>query len=141
MNVNPRIVIERGVISCRNGESIPEENVQQVGVDIRLLNGIVILPKGFINTEIYEKFDMQDTFGWPVIRSSFSRKGIFLSTGCYDPGFNGAGGCTIYNMTEETITIPAMTRFAQFVVFKANAAKNYDGHYNKTTNIESKINL
>ncbi len=137
MNVNPKEVIARGIISTRDGSPIPEECIQQIGVDLRLLNEVTINPCSFVNTEFYEKFDMQDTFGKPTIRSSFSRKGIFISSGEYDPGFNNFGGVSIYNLSDSPVTIPAMTRIAQMVVQNANTAKMYDGFYNKNNTIES----
>lgn len=139
MNVNPLKVIELGILKSRDGSPIPEECIQQVGVDVRIATEVVLEPKGFVNTEIYEQFNMQNYFGKPTIRSSFSRKGVFISSGEYDPGFCGIGGISIYNFSENKVTIPALTRIAQMVVFPANSAKMYDGHYNKVQSIDSKL--
>jgi len=131
--MNPKEVIKQKII-------IPTDNtqIQQVGVDLTLRNSIELEPHSFINTELAEQFNMKDYFGFLVIRSSYSRKGIFISSGVYDPGFKGVGGISLYNMSDETIKIDAGTRICQIIVFKANSASDYDGHYNHNNSIESK---
>jgi len=136
MNINPKKVVEREII-------IPTKNtsVQQVGVDLTLKNTVVIKHGKFKNVEIAETFNMQKYFGLLIIRSSFSRQGIFMSSGVFDCGFKGMAGVSLYNLSGHTVKIDAGTRFCQLIVFKANYAKLYKGHYNISDNISSKLNI
>ena len=102
-----------------------------------LRESIELCPHCFINVEVNENFDMQDTFGLIRIRSSLSRRGIFLSSGIYDPGFKGVGGVTLYNFSDDTINIAKYTRIGQMIVFQANSAKKYNGFYNQNKTIKS----
>lgn len=142
MQINPLIVIERGIIT---GVDDLENQIQQVGIDLRIKTDVKIFVGGSVNVEIQEQFNMQNTFGLIRVRSSLSRKGIFISSGIYDPGFCGIGGITLYNLGGSFPSphptyaeLPAKTRICQMIVFEADAAKSYDGHYNRSDSIESK---
>jgi deoxycytidine triphosphate deaminase len=135
MQLDPRVVLKRGIIKVADEDA----QLQQVGVDLTLSEDVTILPGRCVNTSVAELFDMQDTFGLITIRSSYSRRGVFLSSGVYDPGFKGVGGVTLYNLSTETITLLKGTRIAQMIVFFAKPAKEYDGHYNHNHNIKSKL--
>ena len=50
----------------------------------------------------------------------------------------GKGGLTLYNMSDSAIMIEQGKRIAQMVIFKADAASQYDGHYNDSDSVESK---
>ncbi len=89
MQVNPKEVIERAIIS--NVEN-PEEQIQQVGIDLTIKRDIHINMGSWVNLEFTEKFNMQDTFGLIRIRSSLARKGLILQSGIFDPGFNLTSG-------------------------------------------------
>jgi deoxycytidine triphosphate deaminase len=82
---------------------------------------------------------MQDTFGVMHVRSSLSRKGIFMSFGLFDSGFCGNGGVSIYNMSGSKLELPKGFRVCQMVIYKGDPAKMYSGHYNQTTSVESKL--
>lgn len=135
VQINPKEVIKRKIISNIRNE---EEQLQQVGIDLTIVEDVTIQSQSFVNVLVNEKFDMQDTFGIIQIRSSLSRKGIFLTSGIYDPGFNGIGGVSIYNMSDKPFIIEKGFRIGQIVIFKADAASQYIGHYNKSDSIESK---
>ena len=134
MQINPKKVIEREIIYNINN---PEKQIQQVGIDLTLSEEIILAPGEFINVLVNEKFDMQDTFGIINIRSSLSRKGIFSTSGIYDPGFKGMGGVSIYNLGCGSIAFEKGFRIAQMVVFKADAANQYNGVYNTKETVES----
>jgi len=134
--LNPKEVIKRKIITNIQNE---EEQVQQVGIDLTIKEAVTIQPKGFVNIQFNEVFDMQDTFSITNVRSSFSRKGIFTTSGIYDPGFSGVGGVSIYNLGDKEVTIEKGTRVCQMIVFEADAAKQYNGHYNQSGEIKSKM--
>lgn len=143
MQINPNEVLNRKIIYSTNNDIITnnqekECQLQQVGIDLRLKENLVLDPHSYKNIEIYEKFDMQDTFGLLIIRSSLSRRGIFMSSGVFDPGFKGIGGVTLYNFQNDFIKLPALFRFCQIICFEANYASIYEGHYNRNNSIESK---
>ena len=135
MNINPEEVVKKEIIS--NIEN-PDKQIQQVGIDLTIAEEVNLGPKEFVNVQVNECFNMVDCFGIINIRSSFSRKGIFSTSGIYDPGFNGTGGVSIYNLSGKQITIKKGTRIGQMVCFKANFANQYNGHYNQSNSIESK---
>ena len=136
MQLNPNEVIKRGIVT---GLIDVDKQVQQVGIDLTLREKTVILQGEYVNVQVNEKFDMQNTFGLIRVRSSLSRMGVFISSGVYDPGFKGPGGVSMYNMSDDPIVLQENERIAQIIVFTADAASEYDGHYNHTDKIESKI--
>lgn len=118
--------------------------VQQIGIDVSLKKSEVcrsmlrLLPKSSYNIEINESVDLPiNVYAELKIRSSWSRKGIFQSSGIYDPGFHGTCGMTLYNLSSEPVDIPINERIAQMVFYEADAASTYDGHYNHTDSSES----
>jgi len=133
MQLNPKEIIEKKIL-------IPSKytKIQQVGIDLTIKDKIIIPAKGFVNVLVNEKFDMQNTFGLIVIRSSLSRQGIFCTSGVYDPGFNGVGGVSIYNLSEKQVELVKGFRIGQMICFEANPAKQYTGFYNKNQTHESK---
>jgi len=71
--------------------------------------------------------------GWLVIRSSFNRNGVFITSGVYDTGYSGNVGGALH-VTTGPIRVKQGTRIAQFVLFEAEALKMYDGDYGRTKN-------
>lgn len=133
MQLSPKEVLKEKIIT-----NVKKEQIQQVGIDLTIAEDISIQHGRCANVAFEQKFDMKKTFGIIIQRSSFSRDGIFLTSGVYDPGFNGVGGCTIYNMSGKAIAIQKGMRVGQMVVFKANYAKSYNGFYNSSDSITSK---
>jgi deoxycytidine triphosphate deaminase len=155
MNINPVHVVERGVLLVPEG-GIPivtdfadkECQIQSNGVDLRLKDGVCLMARACKNVELYEHFCMINCFGAIWIRSSFSRRGVFCSSGLFDVSFGvgvpggSIGGITLYNMSEDTVVIPSMTRICQMVFFSAlpeHVGKPYDGYYNKNQTIHSQL--
>ena len=64
-----------------------------------------------------------------IIRSSFSRCGIRLSSGLYDSGFKGNIGFSIHNLGQPLAT-KFNTRIAQIAFVASDSAKQYAGGWN-----------
>lgn len=134
MIVNPKKILENGHILPAAGTKC-----QQCGVDVSLKHNINVKAHGFLNIEIAENISVPaNAAAMLFVRSSLSRKGIFISSGVYDPGFSGASGCTIYNMGDEDLVMEAGDRIAQMVFFECDPASQYDGKYQGSTETESK---
>lgn len=135
MQIQPNKIISSGIL-------IPSEYtmVQQNGIDCSVKEEIILLSKTFKNIVLNETVNIPaNVFATTNVRSSYSRKGIFISSGLYDSGYNGLVGCSIYNLSEETITIPKNERILQMIFWEGQSAKMYNGYYNNTNKIESKI--
>ena len=132
-NVSPMDVLSGGTITG----NISQNQIQQVGIDLTIAEAVIIKPKSFVNVAFNESFDMGKLFGLIVTRSSLSRKGIFCTSGAYDPGFNGIGGCSIYNLSDEEVSFSNGMRVAQMICFAGDACDVYGGHYNKAEGIDS----
>ena len=133
MIINPDTILE-------NKHIIPAEGTkkQQCGVDVTIKESCEIPAHGFLNIEIAETISVPaNAAAMLCVRSSLSRKGIFISSGLYDPGFSGASGCTIYNMGNEPIKFDAGDRIAQMIFFECDPASQYDGKYQGSTSKES----
>lgn len=123
--INPRQAIEQDIIQVG-----PFSEVQQVGIDLTISQSITIEHGRCFNVLFNETIALpKDVFATIHQRSSYSRKGVFITTGIYDPGYTGSLGCTIYNMSGGTINIEVNTRIAQIVCFEADAASEYNGQY------------
>jgi deoxycytidine triphosphate deaminase len=69
-----------------------------------------------------------DECGILVPRSTLNRNGCFITSGLYDSGYNGVvGGCL--HVEAGSLVIEKGTRVAQYVCFKAESVKLYDGSY------------
>lgn len=66
--------------------------------------------------------------GWVITRSTLNRNGVFLTSGLYDSGYHGvmAG---VMHVTTGPMRIKIGTRIGQYLSFKAEALKKYDGSY------------
>jgi len=133
-HLSPREVLDRGIVKF-----VSPDQIQQVGIDLTLKNDVEIPAHGFANVEVEQAFDMNDCFGLINIRSSFSRIGLFCSSGVYDPGFNGTGGLTIYNFGDKRF-LQAGMRIAQILIFSGAFNSKYNGYYNQNKSIKSKEN-
>lgn len=125
MQINPKEIADKKIVKLSEFSQI-----QQVGIDLTVSEDI-FLNKGeskniLLNETIELPGDMYATFHQ---RSSYSRKGVFVTTGIYDPGYQGSLGCTVYNMGDKEILIPKNERIGQVMVFKADAASSYNGQY------------
>ena len=125
MQINPIEVIEKGVVT-------PSEftKVQQVGIDCSLKDTIHLENLQSVNVLFNETINLPlEMFALFYVRSSYSRKGIFISGGVYDPGYHGSIGCTIYNLSGSPIDINMGERIGQLICFEAKAAGPYNGQW------------
>ena len=66
-----------------------------------------------------------------IIRSSFSRCGVRLSSGLYDAGFNGNAGFSLINHGPGNFMTQAGTRVAQIAFVASDSVKEYAGGWNR----------
>jgi deoxycytidine triphosphate deaminase len=67
-----------------------------------------------------------------IVRSTFNRNGIFLTSGLYDSGFEGNIGFVLHNMSGSAV-IGEGTRIGQVIFAESQTAnKLYAGGYNTT---------
>lgn len=122
MNINPYEVLKRGVLIAPKDSpmnidlSTKECQISSNGIDLRIKENAVIPSQGFKNIEIMERFCMDGVIGAIWIRSSFSRKGVFQSSGLFDE--TGPIYITLNNMGNEPVTIEKGTRICQMVFFE-----------------------
>lgn len=125
MQINPKEIVERGIVVLSEFSEI-----QQVGIDLSIKESITLAPGQSKNIDFNETIKLPiDIYSDFKQRSSYSRKGVFATTGIYDPGYEGSIGCTLYNLGAEPITIEAGTRVGQMLFFKAEAASVYNGQW------------
>jgi deoxycytidine triphosphate deaminase len=91
-----------------------------------------LLPAGAAYpAEAAEYIEVPEGFiGWVCPRSTLNRNGILVASAIYDSGYKGYIGCTIYNFSGVGFRIAPETRFAHFVMAKAETVSMYDGDYN-----------
>lgn len=64
-----------------------------------------------------------------IIRSTFNRNGLFVTSGLYDSGFKGNLGFAIHNRAGTSLVAPG-TRIAQIIFHKSDSIGVYEGGYN-----------
>lgn len=69
-----------------------------------------------------------DEAGFVITRSTLNRNGIFITSGLYDSGYKGSLAACLHN-NGGPARIEVGSRLAQFLLFKAEALKMYDGSY------------
>lgn len=125
MQINPKMILEMGII-----ENLGKGQVQQVGIDLTLKE-LLLLEHGMaLNVDLEQIIKLpHNIFSLFYGRSSYNRKGVLIRGSVYDPGYNGGCGCTIYNMSGQTLVINPGERVGQMVFFKADPASGYEGQY------------
>lgn len=107
--------------------------VQQNGIDLSLKEELKLMPGESRNVLLNETIKLPANLCAELkIRSTFSRMGIFLSSGFWDSGFQGSLGCTLYNFSGREITIPINERVCQVIISEAESASEYNGQYQGT---------
>ena len=66
--------------------------------------------------------------GWVITRSTLNRNGLFITSGLYDSGYHGVMAGALH-VTAGPAKIRPYTRVGQFLLFKAQNIKMYDGDY------------
>jgi len=69
-----------------------------------------------------------DEAGWVITRSTLNRNGLFITSGLYDSGYSGVMAGALH-VTSGPAMIKQGTRVGQFLLFKADTLKTYDGDY------------
>lgn len=130
MIINPNKLIDQGVV-------LPSQfsKVQQNGIDLSLREDLWLAPKSCKNIFLNECVVLPENMCAELkIRSTYSRQGVLLSSGLWDSGFQGSLGCTLYNLSDNIIEIPANERVCQIVCYEADSAGMYNGQYQGKTN-------
>lgn len=65
-----------------------------------------------------------------IIRSTFNRNGMFLTSGLYDSGYKGHVGFGLHNNSIGVSKIQQGTRIGQIIFIKSDNAGVYSGGYN-----------
>lgn len=100
-------------------------------IDVEAKDGVWTLEAGKVydgTSEIYVEVP-KGAAAILFTRSTFTRNGIFITSGLYDSGFKGHIGFTIYTVGGP-VTIEKGTRIGQIAFLSAAAAKEYAGGYN-----------
>lgn len=66
--------------------------------------------------------------GIVIPRSTLNRNGVFITSGLYDSGYTGTMAACMH-VTTDIFKVKYDTRVAQFILFKAETLKLYDGSY------------
>ena len=69
-----------------------------------------------------------DEAGWVITRSTLNRNGLFITSGLYDSGYEGVMAGALH-CNGGPAKIKKGTRVGQFLLFKAESLKKYDGDY------------
>ncbi|MDP8011884.1 MAG: dCTP deaminase domain-containing protein [Thermoplasmata archaeon] len=122
-------------------ENFNEENLTPNGYDISIdeikilgANSEVIQAKSYFVVSSIEYFKFPSNIAGQIwIKTSWARKGIILSAGMIDAGFNGKLNLFAYNSLNE-IKIERGSKFAQviFIALTSDVEKSYaerSGHY------------
>ena len=70
----------------------------------------------------------EDEAGWVITRSTLNRNGVFITSGLYDSGYHGVMAGAMH-VTTGPMWLQKGTRVGQFLLFKSQALKKYDGDY------------
>jgi dUTP pyrophosphatase len=79
----------------------------------------------------------EDEAGWVITRSTLNRNGVFITSGLYDSGYHGVMAGALH-VTSGPMQIKRGTRVGQFLLFKAEALKKYEGSYGLTSEHDKK---
>lgn len=79
----------------------------------------------------------EDECGWVITRSTLVRNGVFLVSGLYDSGYEGKMIAALH-VTSGDMIIERGTRIGQFLIFKSESVKQYQGDYGFNTTHDKK---
>ena len=166
--ISPKEILEKNIVYVSSGPSIvvddnnPENQIQQVGIDLRLIKAYKIAgPAEFyvskktikpelvelpINDNCYlfkagEQYAIDfiedviipsDMAALIINRSTVNRFSGTITSGVFDPGFRSKGGCGAIFRPTYTTKIEVGFRMAQIVFYSASSASLYAGQYQNT---------
>lgn len=81
----------------------------------------------------------EDEAGWVITRSTLNRNGCFITSGLYDSGYNGVMAGVLH-VTCGSIKIQRGSRIGQYLSFKAESLKQYNGSYGLNSEHDKKYN-
>lgn len=81
----------------------------------------------------------EDEAGWVITRSTLNRNGCFLTSGLYDSGYNGVMAGVLH-VNCGPVCIQRGTRIGQYLSFKSEALKKYNGSYGSNSEHDKKYN-
>lgn len=81
----------------------------------------------------------EDEAGWVITRSTLNRNGCFITSGLYDSGYNGVMAGVLH-VTCGPIKIQRGSRIGQYLSFKAESLKQYNGSYGLNSEHDKKYN-
>lgn len=107
-----------------------ERKVHRGSVEVKVDDdGYYRLEPGHYEVVMENKITVGDgEAGWVITRSTLNRNGVFITSGLYDTGYSGvmAG---VMHVSVGPMKIKPGTRIGQYLSFKAQAVKAYDGDY------------
>ena len=103
--------LHRGILSCpmKDDYFLLENGVYEI-----IMQGIVTIGP--------------NEAGYVITRSTLNRNGLFITSGLYDSGYSGVMAGALH-VSGGPASIKKGTRVAQFLLFKAESIKQYDGDY------------
>ena len=81
----------------------------------------------------------EDEAGWVITRSTLNRNGCFITSGLYDSGYNGVMAGVLH-VNCGSVCIQRGTRIGQYLSFKSEALKKYNGSYGLNSEHDKKYN-
>jgi deoxycytidine triphosphate deaminase len=92
-------------------------------------NGYWVLAPGTYEILMEGEIDIgEDEAGWVITRSTLNRNGLYITSGLYDSGYKGVMAGALHVEVGQAV-IKKGTRVGQFLLFKAESIKQYDGDY------------
>ena len=81
-----------------------------------------------------------DEAGWVITRSTLNRNGVFITSGLYDSGYHGVMAGALH-VTTGPFEIARGTRVGQFLLFKSQSVRKYEGSYGLNSEHDKKYNV
>lgn len=140
------------IVNDKNIILSPHSKIQQSGIDITIRK-ISKLKSGDVNIIIKEELEFpatlesncsydfecneyvsvpKDSAAIIVVRSTYNRKGAFITTGLYDNGFKNYIGGILH--TKLPIRISQNERIGQIVFLRSESIQLYNGQYQDRSN-------
>ena len=128
LRINPLIfeISEESKIHRGSVEIQPDEN----GLWLLQPGTYEIVMENIIEVGEYEA-------GWVITRSTLNRNGVHITSGLYDSGYHGVMAGALH-ITSGPMQIKRGTRVGQFLLFKSEALKKYEGSYGLTSEHDKK---
>ena len=119
-----------------------KETKQHRGVDeLQPVDGRWRLTPGVYEVVMDNNITMgPDEVGWVISRSTLNRNGVHLTSGLYDSGYSGLMAAAMHVEGGDFI-IAKGVHIGQFLCFKAEALKMYNGSYGTGTEDDKKYGV